>query len=116
MSSLAKNFDTLYERTIAEAQNLHARCPVKIYSTDQELYDDGLLDKNSDTSIDGLSWETFTKTILQIYETRFGKSILTWYFFIRKSSISVLSFRFRSKSDSRSVNSGIVNFSIKFFW
>ena len=26
MSSLAKNFDTLYERTIAEAQNLHVRC------------------------------------------------------------------------------------------
>jgi len=25
-SSLAKNFDTLYERTIAEAQNLHVRC------------------------------------------------------------------------------------------
>ena len=27
LSSLAKNFDTLYERTIAEAQNLHVRCP-----------------------------------------------------------------------------------------
>ena len=26
ISSLAKNFDTLYERTIAEAQNLHVRC------------------------------------------------------------------------------------------
>lgn len=27
ISSLAKNFDTLYERTIAEAINLHVRCP-----------------------------------------------------------------------------------------
>lgn len=27
ISSLAKNFDTLYEREIAEAQNLHVRCP-----------------------------------------------------------------------------------------
>jgi|ERR1039458_288777 hypothetical protein len=27
ISSLAKNFDTLYERTIAEASNLHVRCP-----------------------------------------------------------------------------------------
>ena len=27
ISSLAKNFDTLYERTIAEALNLHTRCP-----------------------------------------------------------------------------------------
>jgi hypothetical protein len=27
LSSLAKNFDTLYERTFAEALNLHLRCP-----------------------------------------------------------------------------------------
>ena len=27
VSSLDKNFDTLFERTIAEAQNLHVRCP-----------------------------------------------------------------------------------------
>lgn len=27
ISSIAKNFDTLYERTISEAQNLHDRCP-----------------------------------------------------------------------------------------
>lgn len=27
ISSLAKNFDTLYERTFAEAYNLHLRCP-----------------------------------------------------------------------------------------
>ena len=27
MSSSAKNFDTLYERTFAEALNLHLRCP-----------------------------------------------------------------------------------------
>lgn len=143
MSSLAKNFDTLYERTIAEAQNLHGRCskmvlgevymipvkeydasvmdekkvvfidkigavekyiksfqaingrkntdredykyervclllvdfeqsPVKIYSTDKELYKDGLLDTKSDASIENLSWKTFTDNILIDYETRFG--------------------------------------------
>ena len=145
MSSLAKNFDTLYERTIAEAQNLHFRCqkmvlgevymipvkeydasvmddnivqfidrvgavekyiksfqaingrldftrkcegykyervclllvdfaqtPAKIYSSNQELINDGLLDKNSTASIDELSWETFTDNILSNYETRFG--------------------------------------------
>ncbi len=27
ISSIQKNFDTLYERTISEAQNLHERCP-----------------------------------------------------------------------------------------
>ncbi|MEZ4908241.1 MAG: hypothetical protein R2771_11525 [Saprospiraceae bacterium] len=144
MSSLAKNFDTLYERTIAEAQNLHVRChkmvlgevymipvkeydasvmddkrvefidrigavekyiksfqaingrpnfdreeykyervclllvdfqqtPAKIYSTNQELYDDGLLDESSDASIEELSWNTFTDNILSNYETRFGR-------------------------------------------
>jgi len=143
MSSLAKNFDTLYERTIAEAQNLHVRCPrmvlgevymipvkeydasvmdnneikfidkigavekyiksfqaingrpdhtredykyervclllvdfekspAKIYSSNKELIKDGLLDKNSDASIDELSWETFTKSILETYSTRFS--------------------------------------------
>lgn len=143
MSSLAKNFDTLYERTIAEAQNLHVRCPkmvlgevymipvkeydaavmdnnvvqfidkvgavekyiksfqaingrldysredykyervclllvdfeqtpAKIYSTNQDLINDGLLDETSTASIDELSWETFTDNILSNYETRFG--------------------------------------------
>jgi len=143
MSSLAKNFDTLYERTIAEAQNLHVRCPkmvlgevymipvkeydasvmddnivqfidkvgavekyiksfqainvrldytcedykyervclllvdfeqspAKIYSSNQNLINDGLLDEKSTASIDELSWETFTDSILANYETRFG--------------------------------------------
>lgn len=144
MSSLAKNFDTLYERTIVEAQNLHVRCPkmvlgevymipvkeydasviddnkiefidkigavekyiksfqaingrcnvekkenykyervclllvdfeqtpAKIYSTNEELYKDGLLDRNSDASITELSWETFTDNILSVYKARFG--------------------------------------------
>ena len=148
MSSLAKNFDTLYERTIAEAQNLHVRCqkmvlgevymipvkeydasvmddnivqfidkigavekyiksfqaingrldhtredykyervclllvdfaqtPAKIYSSNEELINDGLLDANSTASIDELSWGTFTDNILSNYDTRFGSSILT---------------------------------------
>lgn len=143
MGSLAKNFDTLYERTIAEAQNLHVRCPkmvlgevymipvieynatvmdnnvvrfidrvggvekyiksfqaingrlnytredykyervclllvdfeqkpAKIYSTNQDLINDGLLDESSTASIDELSWETFTNNILSNYGTRFG--------------------------------------------
>lgn len=142
MSSLAKNFDTLYERTIAEAQNLHVRCsnmvlgevymipvkeydasvmdnnvvqfidkvgavekyiksfqaingrldstredykyervclllvdfaqtPAKIYSSNQDLINDGLMDLNSDASIDELSWGTFTDNILENYNNRF---------------------------------------------
>jgi len=142
MSSLAKNFDTLYERTIAEAQNLHVRCqkmvlgevymipvkeydasvmddnivkfidkvgavekyiksfqaingrldhtredykyervclllvdfaqtPAKIYSSNEELINDGLLDENSNASINELSWESFTDSILDSYNSRF---------------------------------------------
>ncbi len=143
MSSLAKNFDTLYERTIAEAQNLHVRCPkmvlgevymipvkeydaiamvknniafinrigavekyiksfqaingrddysrdeykyervclllvdfqqapAKIYHNNRDLYDDELLDRESDACIDELSWESFTNSILETYNARFG--------------------------------------------
>jgi hypothetical protein len=143
MSSLAKNFDTLYERTIAEAQNLHVRCPkmvlgevymipvkeydaaaminneikfidrigavekyiksfqaingrpdftredykyervclllidfektpAKIYSSNMDLINDGLIDKNTDANMSELSWETFTRNILDTYSTRFG--------------------------------------------
>jgi len=142
MSSLAKNFDTLYERTIAEAQNLHVRCPkmvlgevymipvkeydasvmdnnivqfidrvgavekyiksfqaingkldftskdykyervclllvdfeqtpAKIYSKNHDLINDGLLDESSNASIDELSWESFTDSILSSYNDRF---------------------------------------------
>ena len=142
MSSLAKNFDTLYERTIAETQNLHVRCqkmvlgevymipvkeydasvmdnnivqfidkvgavekyiksfqaingrldftredykyervclllvdfaqtPAKIYSSNQELINDGLLNADSTASIDEMSWETFTDSILGSYKSRF---------------------------------------------
>ncbi|MBC8487527.1 MAG: restriction endonuclease [Bacteroidetes bacterium] len=143
ISSLAKNFDTLYERTIAEAQNLHVRCPrmclgevymiavpeyssnafknnevvfldragtvekyiksfqavngrtdtgkdeykyericllivdfsqsmPKIYNTDEELKEAGLLSKNTDASIAQLTWETFMLALLEEYQARFG--------------------------------------------
>ena len=143
ISSLAKNFDTLYERTIAEAQNLHVRCPqmvlgevymiavpeydseamksntvklvgkvgtvekyiksfeainnrssiekeeykyervcllivdfnqnpVKIYNHDKELIEAGLLTAESSASIENLNWQSFTTSIIETYDTRFG--------------------------------------------
>jgi hypothetical protein len=48
------------------------KTPAKIYSKNRELYDDGLLDENSDASIEELSWYTFTDAILENYEIRFG--------------------------------------------
>ena len=141
ISSLAKNFDTLYERTIAEAQNLHVRCPkmvlgevymiavkeynpvsmksnrvefidkvgavqkyiksfqaingrkdytkedykyekvcllivdfgqtpAKIYNTNEELIEDGLMYPESKANIVALNWESFIPSILNIYNAR----------------------------------------------
>ena len=148
LSSISKNFDTLYERTFAEALNLHLRCeemvlgefymiPVfeyddqlakskrigfkpnssvskhiqkylysfgavnnrrvtvgeeykyervcllivdfsrptpKIYNTDDELKQDGLLPANSTASINQMNFTTFADTLLDIYSSRFGNS------------------------------------------
>lgn len=146
LSSFGKNFDTLYERTIAEALNLHLRCPqmilgelymipVKayddheaknkkisfidnrniqkhiekylysfsalnnrrflereeykyervcllivdfskktpvIFNTDDELKEAGLLPENSTASIDEMNFSSFSTTLMNLYEQRFG--------------------------------------------
>lgn len=146
LSSVSKNFDTLYERTFAEPLNLHLRCPkmvlgevymipvyeyddadaaantvsfkpnaqVKkhlkkyinafaaingrtsqtsdlwlyervcllivdfnhnqpiIYSSDAELKAAGLMDANATYSMNGLSFQNFSKDLLDIYTQRFG--------------------------------------------
>lgn len=50
LSSIAKNFDTLYERTFAEALNLHLRCPEMVlgefYMIPVYEYDDVLAKNN----------------------------------------------------------------------
>lgn len=50
MSSLAKNADTLFERTFAEAENLHMRYPNivlgEVYLIPVRAYDDKLIKKN----------------------------------------------------------------------
>lgn len=142
LSSLAKNFDTLYERTFAEALNLHMRCPSmclgevymipvyeydtiaaqdhriafsqsinnlekylmafnaiadrnsvtqdhykyekvcllvvdfnkevpKIYSSDEELRADSLIPEDATASINNLTFDDFTSSLLDIYNTRF---------------------------------------------
>lgn len=148
LSSIAKNFDTLYERTFAEALNLHLRCPKmvlgefymipvfeyndslaknnivgfkqnrkiqehiqkyiysfgavnnrsiidgqeykyervcllivdfnrpvpKVYNTDDELKADGLLPERSTASINQMNFPSFAKTLMSIYQDRFGMS------------------------------------------
>ena len=147
LSSINKNFDTLYERTFAESLNLHLRCPnmvlgefymipvyeyddalakdntvgfkqnkniqqhiekylysfgainnrnsvegkeykyericllivdfnrqiPKIYNTDDELKADGLLPSNTTASINSMNFPSFAKTLLDIYQQRFGE-------------------------------------------
>lgn len=50
MSSLAKNSDTLFERTFAEAENLHRRCPNavlgEVYLIPVNEYDDDLVKRH----------------------------------------------------------------------
>jgi len=50
ISSIEKNFDTLYERTISEAQNLHDRCPQmvlgEVYMIAIPEYDDKEFQQN----------------------------------------------------------------------
>lgn len=142
LSSLAKNFDTLYERTFAEALNFHLRCPSmclgevymipvyeydtrnaqqnqisfsrsfgnvekyllafnaiagrlttesdlykyeqvcllivdfsretpKIYSSDDELKQDGLLTVDSTATISNLTFDRFVPSLLETYQARF---------------------------------------------
>ncbi|MCZ2102691.1 MAG: hypothetical protein LC107_14275 [Chitinophagales bacterium] len=58
MSSLAKNFDTLYERTIAEAQNLHVRCPKmvlgEVYMIPVKEYDPAVMDEKKIQFLDSI--------------------------------------------------------------
>ncbi len=149
ISSIQKNFDTLYERTFSEAQNLHDRCPEivlgevymiavpeyddkefgnnavgfkvisanlvekyirsfqaitgrkttdkyffkyestcllivnfnretpKIYNSTLELIEDGLLPKDTSVRFEGLEWHNFTRKLIDTYESRFGREILT---------------------------------------
>jgi len=147
LSSAAKNFDTLFERTFAEASNLHGRCPFivlgevymiaireydisasdnnlvkfrpfdsnisnhvekyllyfemlnrrmshlgedhkyerislvlvdfsieipKIYTTNDELFKDGLLNPRSEATIDNLTFDTLVPNLLNRYQERFG--------------------------------------------
>jgi len=145
ISSIQKNFDTLYERTTSEAINLHDRCPTmcmgevymiaipeyddkairqnrvefkkpspaivlkyiksfqainnrkgieknfykyekvcllivdftkspaKIYNTNADLIEDGLIPENSHVDMSELSWDKFIPELLQTYNERFGK-------------------------------------------
>lgn len=148
ISSLQKNFDTMFERTFSEAQNLHERCPKmclgevymiavpeyddryfddnktilktprkevveryirsflsinkrqdteryfyqyervcllivdfsqnppRLYQSDRELKDAGLLSEDSETSIASLTWDSFAPALLTTWQERFGEHVM----------------------------------------
>jgi len=51
--------------------------PIKIYNTTQELVEDNLLPLNSTANLDNLQFEGFVRTLLDVYEKRFGIGILS---------------------------------------
>ena len=66
LSSIAKNFDTLYERTFAESLNLHLRCPSMVlgefYMIPVWEYDDKLAELHK------IGWKKDNKKIYQHIE------------------------------------------------
>lgn len=66
ISSIQKNFDTLYERTISEAMNLHTRCPKmvlgEVYMIAVPEYDDQEIKKQS-VEFKKINQSTVTKYI-----------------------------------------------------
>ena len=104
-----------YERVCLLIVDFSKKIP-KVYNTDAELKKDNLLPVNSIATIKNLSFPSFAADMLNIYSARFGTGKFKWYLSIKNSSISCESLKLLIKSISLSVSSGIVNFSMKFFW
>jgi len=68
--------DFKYERVALIVADFF-QTPVKIYNTTQDLLNDNLLPTNSIASMDNLSYTGLTRTLLDVYERRFGTGILT---------------------------------------
>jgi len=104
-----------YERICLLIVDFNRKVP-KVYSDDNELIKDKLLPQNSKSSIKNLSFETFITELLKIYSSRFWTDKFNWYLVIKNSSISSLFSNFLNSFISLSLNIGMLNFSIKFFW
>lgn len=51
--------------------------PIKVYNTTQQLIQDNLLPANSTATMKNLEFEGFVRTLLDVYEKRFGLNILS---------------------------------------
>ncbi|HET7117341.1 MAG TPA: hypothetical protein VFI29_12665 [Hanamia sp.] len=52
-----------------------SQSPIKIYHTTQQLIQDNLLPVNSTASLDNLQYDGFVRSLLDVYERRFGTDI-----------------------------------------
>lgn len=68
--------DFKYERVALVVVDF-SQFPVKIYTTTQDLINDNLLPANSTASMDNLNYQGLTRTLLDVYEKRFGTGILS---------------------------------------
>lgn len=68
--------DFKYERVALVVVDF-SQSPVKIYTTTQDLINDNLLPANSTASMDNLNYHGLTRTLLDVYEKRFGTGILS---------------------------------------
>lgn len=81
LSSAAKNFDTLYERTFAEALNLHLRCPAmvlgEVYLIPVYEYDDELAKLHRIGFKDNDRVALHVEKYLRAFSSLNGRSIIT---------------------------------------
>ncbi len=76
MRSSQRDDDFKYERVALIIADF-SQTPIKIYNTTEELIEDRLLPINSIASMEHLCFQGFTRTLLDVYEKRFGIGILS---------------------------------------
>lgn len=76
MRSSQRDDDFKYERVALILVDF-SQNPIKIYNSTHELIEDNLLPVNSTASMDNLNYSGLVRTLLEVYEKRFGTDILT---------------------------------------
>lgn len=76
MRSSQRDDDFKYERVALIIADF-SQNPVKVYNTTQDLINDNLLPANSIASMNNLDYNGLVRTLLDVYEKRFGTGILS---------------------------------------
>ncbi|WP_194975946.1 hypothetical protein [Aquiflexum lacus] len=76
MRASQRDDDFKYERVALIIADF-SQNPVKVYNTTQDLINENLLPANSIASMDNLNYDGFVRTLLDVYDKRFGTGILS---------------------------------------